>query len=159
MNRVRVHRWLPLEPVGTHYHWFDLDKSASQYWSFDNNRGCWLWDYSTDVKTNGQLTLSCGWERDVLKNQPYFQLVLLVCHREEPKGTPPSNVLFKIPLEPGRLCDAEDRLVYVRGRGGKEFKAGDLEIFPYEQYEWKSDEDKHPHVHWHLSMETFHTYL
>ncbi len=162
VNRVRVHRWLVSESNGSRYDWFDIDKSSGTHWNFGETkhyRGCSLWTYATEAMTDGELTLSCSWERDKTTKRPYFQLILWVRYWEAPKEIPPGNVIFKIPLEPGRLCDEQGIRVAVLGQGGRRFKAGDLELFPNDDYDWKSDKDKGSHFSWHLHMQTFHTYI
>ncbi len=154
VNRIRVHLWVAHDG----YHWFDIEKSSGSNWRFDKTRGRNLWAFESDAMTDGSLTLSCSWERDATSMRPYLQLVLWVRHWAESKDEPPSDIIFKVPLEPGRLCDEKKQLVYVRGQGGREFKAGDLEMFPYDEDDWHSDEKNSPYYRWHLHMQTFHTY-
>jgi hypothetical protein len=159
INRLRVHRWLVSASNGARYDWFDIDKSSGRCWNFDKNEGCCIWNYASKEMTEAELTLSCSWERDVTTKRPYLQLVLWIRHWEKSDASVPSNVIFKVPLEPGRLCDERGQTVYVRGQGGREFKAGDLEMFPYNEDNWDSGKDNESRLSWYLGMKTYHDYL
>lgn len=159
LNRLRVHRWLVSESNGSRYDMFDIDKSCGGYWDFDKHKGCQLWAYETSAMSDGELSLSCSWERDPAQKRPYLQLILWLHCWDDQRDKPARDIVFKIPLEPGRLCDEEGKLVYVQGQGGREFKAGDLELFPYDEDNWKSSDDAESPWRWYLHMKTFHSYL
>jgi hypothetical protein len=158
LNRLRVHRWTY---SGDHqaYALFDIDKSSSgRYWDFDKRHGRTLWSYSTDGMNLGEFTLSCSWERDSVKKEPYLQLVLWLNYWRDEKRDVEKDILFKLPLEPRRLKDNTGQTVYVQGEGLREFKAGDLEFYPYDEDDWKSPENEKDRWEWYLHMKTFHTY-
>lgn len=158
VNRLRIHQWGSTWGGNNRYHWFDIDKSFGSNWKFDKTWGTQLWSFESDTMTGGTLTLSCSWEHETTSKRPYLQLVLWVRHEEESRGTSPNDIIFKLPLEPGRLCDERGELVPVSGQGGKEFKAGDLEMFPFNEDTWESDDKHQPYYKWQLSMQTFHEY-
>jgi hypothetical protein len=106
----------------------------------------------------GEFTLSCSWERDSVKKEPYLQLVLWLNYWRDEKRDVEKDILFKLPLEPRRLKDNTGQTVYVQGEGLREFKAGDLEFYPYDEDDWKSPENEKDRWEWYLHMKTFHTY-
>jgi hypothetical protein len=161
LNRIRVHRWLESKSNSSRYDWFDLDKSTGTYWNFgktEHHKGALLWEYATETMADGDLALSCSWERDEIRKRPYLQLILWLDYWRESNENRFRDIVFKIPLEPGRLCDEKGHLVWVQGHGSQEFKAGDLELFPCDEDEWESDKEKDSNWHWWLRMKTFHTY-
>jgi hypothetical protein len=157
LNRLRVHRWTFLGE-GQSYTMFDIDKSPGSHWNFDKHHGRALWTYSTEEMNLGKLTLSCSWERNPVTKDPYLQLVLWLNFWHDKERDVTQDILFKVPLEPRRLQDNAERTVYVQGEGGREFKAGDLEFYPYDEDDWKSPGEEKERWDWHLHMKTFHTY-
>jgi hypothetical protein len=157
LNRLRVHRWT-CEGEGVTYEMLDIDKSRGSYWNFDKHHGRAVWSYSTDGMNLGRLALSCSWERDPIKKQPYLQLILWLDYWRDREQDVTKNILFKLPLEPLRLCDDAGKKVYVQGQGGREFKAGDLDFYPYDEDDWKSPEAEEKRWRWFLHMKTFHDY-
>jgi len=162
-HKVRVHRWLVTgeqeDSCTSLYKWFDLEATGLTL-QFEKHGGCVLWAYDTDTR-GGALSLSGSWERDATKKRVYFQLTLWVDHWSYRVQTgmeqiPPSDVIFQIPLDPGRLCDERGQLVYVRGEGGREFKAGEMRPFPYDEEKWngKSGEGSEFRWEWFLHMKT-----
>lgn len=164
-DRVRVHLWLvpasEAESLGACYDWFDVD--FSQAARFEKRGGRQLWAYATDAMVGGSLCLSGSWEWDTTKKRDFFQLTLWVDHWvvrelvEKTRQIPPTDIIFKIPLEPGRLCDEQGQTVYVQGKGGREYKAGEVEPFPYDEetWEYKSAEGSEWRWSWYLHMKTF----
>jgi hypothetical protein len=157
LNRLRVHRWTYSGDHQT-YELLDIDKSSSGYWDFDKRHGRTLWSYSTDTMNLGELTLSCSWEWNSVKKEPYLQLVLWLNYWRDEERDVAKDILFKLPLEPRRLKDNAGQKVYVQGQGLREFKAGDLNFYPYDEDDWKSSEEEKERWEWYLHMKTFHTY-
>jgi len=110
----------------------------------------------------GSLSLSGSWEWDASKKRKFFQLTLWVDHEivrglnKETKQIPPTDLIFQIPLEPGRLCDEQGRTVYVPGKN-RAYKGGDVDPFPYDEDTWESNsgEGSNWRWSWHLHMKTF----
>lgn len=164
-TRVRAHLWLvptsDADSQGPRYDWFDVD--FSQAARFEHRGGWPLWAYATDAMVGGALTLSGSWEWDTTKKRDFFQLTLWVDHcvvrelAEKTRQIPPTDIIFKIPLEPGRLCDEQGRTVYVEGKGDRKDKASEVERFPYDEDRWehKSGEGSDWRWSWYLHMKTF----
>lgn len=161
-SRVRVHLWLvsDSESHEPHYDWFDL--STETHWKFDDGGGRRLWAYAAHDMVGGSLSLSGSWEWDSSKKRKFFQLTLWVDHevvrslKKETKQIPPTDLICKIPLEPGRLCDEQGRTVYVPGKA-RAYKAGEVDPFPYDEdmWEYESGEGSHWRWSWDLHMQTF----
>lgn len=163
-SRVRVHLWLvsDSESHAPRYDWFDLDSSAGPYWKFDDGGGRHLWAYAADAMVGGALSLSGSWEWDSSKKRKFFQLTLWVDHevvrslKKETGQIPPTDLIFKVPLEPGRLCDEQGQTVYMPGKD-RAYKAGEVDPFPYDEdtWEYKSGEGSEWRWSWYLHMKTF----
>lgn len=166
-TKVRAHLWLGswgtefTDSEGAFYNWFDL--GFSQAARFEKSRGMELWEYATDAMYGGTLCLSGSWEWDAKKKRDFFQLILWVNHcvvhrlEEKTNRTPPTDIILKVPLEPGRLCDEQGETVYVQGKGGREYKASDVEPFPYDEETWEYEavEGSEWPCSWYLHMKTF----
>jgi hypothetical protein len=157
LNRLRVHRWTLSGDHHT-YEMFDVDKSPGTHWNFDKHHGRALWSYSTDEMNLGKLALSCSWERDRGMKDPYLQLVLWLNYWREEERDVTNDILFRLPLEPRILKDNAGQTVYVQGEGGREFKAGDLDFYPYDEDDWQSRAEEEKRWNWYLGMKTFHRY-
>lgn len=156
--RVRAHLWLvptssKADSQGARYDLVDLDFGEAQ--RFEGTGGWPLWAYSTD-EMPGELVLSGSWEWDATKKRDFFQLTLWVDRGGKRREIPPSDIIFKIPLEPGRLCDEQGETVSVQGEGGVEFKASDVEPFPYTAHRWayESGKGSDSQWSWNLYMKT-----
>ncbi len=156
--RVRAHLWLvptssKADSQGARYDLVDLDFGEAQ--EFERTGGWPLWAYSTD-EMSGELVLSGSWEWDATKKRDFLQLILWVDRKGKRGETPPTDIIFKIPLEPGRLCDEQGEIVYVQGEGAVEFKASEVEPFPYTAHRWayESGKGSDSQWSWNLYMKT-----
>lgn len=159
-TRVRAHLWLAspnanTDPPHLRYDWFDVARSPARYWKIEDGGGRLLWAYSTEAMA-GVLKLSGSWEWDSTKKRAFFQLSLWF-DRElgESKVQPPTEAIFKVPLDPGRLCDERGQPIFVEG---VERKATEVEPFPYDDHSWEAyerGEETDWRWSWYLHMETF----
>jgi len=152
--RVRAHLWLvptssKADSQGARYDLVDLDFGEAQ--DFERTGGWPLWAYSTD-EMSGELVLSGSWEWDATKKRDFFQLTLWVDRKGKRGETPPTDIIFKIPLEPGRLCDEQGETVSVQGEGGVEFKASEVEPFPYTAHKWAYESGKGSDWQWSWNL-------
>jgi len=161
-TRIRAHRWLApdsdTEIAYVRYDFSDVAISPALNWRISDGRGVVLWAYSTDGMA-GALKLSGSWEWDTNKKRAFFQLTLWLDRElRETQQIPPADIIFKIPLDPGRLCDEQGQTVYV---GGVERKAGEVEPFPFDVENWKYEcgEGSDWRWSWYMGMQTFNSGL